>query len=123
MRLGWQDNAGDLLSGFDIFVLPSLYEGFPFAILEAMSASLPCVVSDVDGNSESVIHESTGLVLPVNDSAAWIAGLKRLIANPQLRQSLGSAARNRFDQEYDLSVMAKRTLEVYESLLADENPR
>lgn len=111
--LGWQDNAKQMICGFDLFVLPSLFEGFPFAILEAMSAGLPCVVSDVDGNGESVLHEQTGLVLPLNDTKKWQSGLQRLIDQPETRQQFGNAARARFDSEYDVSVMAKRTLEVY----------
>ena len=117
--LGWQDNAKDLLCGMDVFVLPSLYEGFPFAILEAMSAGLPCVVSDVDGNSESVANEKTGFVLPVNDHQGWVGRLLQLIEQPELRQSLGRAAERRFTAEYDVSVMAKRTIEVYQTAIND----
>ena len=112
--LGWQDNAKSLLSGLDVFVLPSLYEGFPFAILEAMSASLPCVVSDVDGNGESVVHNETGFVLALNDADQWSAHLLKLANEEMLRDQMGRAGRIRFDQEYDVSVMAKRTLDVYQ---------
>lgn len=115
--LGWQKNARDLICGLDIFVLPSLYEGFPFAILEAMSANLPCVVSDVDGNGESVIHEKTGLVLPVNNHERWVSELGRLVSERALIARFGAAAKIRFEQEYTLEAMAARTMRVYRNVL------
>lgn len=113
--LGWREDAQDLLRGLDIFVLPSLFEGFPFAILEAMSAGLPCVVSDVDGNVESVLHKKTGEVVPVNDTSAWTECLNALVRDPDLRLHYGQQALERFNSEYELSVMAKRTLACYQT--------
>src|SRR5205085_3888183 len=52
---GWRADARQRLAGFDIFMLPSVYEGFPFAVLEAMATGLPCVVSEVDGTREAVV--------------------------------------------------------------------
>ena len=115
--LGWKDNAKALLPGFDVFVLPSLYEGFPFAILEAMSAGLPCVVSDVDGNGESVVDGQTGFVLPVNDFVHWTSRLQELIDQPSLRARFGGAALQRFEEEYHVSVMARRTIAVYKKVI------
>jgi len=114
--LGWQDQAKDQMCGFDVFVLPSLYEGFPFAILEAMSAGLPCVVSDVDGNGESVLHEKTGYVLPVSDTEQWVNSLQTLINTRNKRAEFGCAGFDRFQQEFDVSVMARRTMAVYEKV-------
>lgn len=115
--LGWKENARDLLCGLDVFVLPSLYEGFPFAILEAMSAGLPCVVSNVDGNSESVVHQKTGMVLPVNDVQEWIDKLYQMVTQRQFAVRIGEAAKIRFEQEYTLETMARRTLQVYKAVL------
>ncbi len=112
----WQDQAKDQMCGFDVFVLPSLYEGFPFAILEAMSAGLPCVVSDVDGNGESVLHEKTGYVLPVSDTEQWVNSLQTLINTRNKRAEFGCAGFDRFQQEFDVSVMARRTMAVYEKV-------
>ncbi len=111
--LGWQDNAKNLIPGFDIFVLPSLFEGFPFAIIEAMASGIPSVVSDVDGNGESNLHEKSGYVLPLNDTASWVEHLQELVDQPKLRDDMGKFARDRFQNEYTIDVMAKRTMDVY----------
>ena len=121
--LGWKENAKNLLCGMDVFVLPSIYEGFPFAILEAMSVGLPCVVSDVDGNGESVVDGTTGDVLPVNDVGQWTRSLERLVLQDGLRKEYGEAALARFSAEYDVSIMAKRTVAVYEKAIQQHKQR
>ena len=121
--LGWKENAKNLLCGMDVFVLPSIYEGFPFAILEAMSVGLPCVVSDVDGNGESVVDGTTGDVLPVNDVGQWTRSLERLVLQDGLRKEYGEAALARFSAEYDVSIMAKRTVAVYEEAIQQHKQR
>jgi glycosyltransferase involved in cell wall biosynthesis len=85
-----------------IFALPSRVEGMPNALLEAMSCSLPVIVSDgAPGPLELVEDGVTGLVVPVNDAAALAAALRRLAADESLRKRLGEAARERVS-EYDL---------------------
>ena len=111
--LGWQPNASELLGGIDLFLLPSLYEGLPLAILEAMSAGLPCVVSDVDGTRDAIEHGKDGFLCPVNDIAAWTQTCQSLIDSPQLSKQIGEAARKRYEAEFSVEAMAKRTVEVY----------
>lgn len=115
---GWCDDARDRMSGFDVFVLPSVYEGFPFAILEAMSAGLPCAVSDVDGTRDAIETEINGLLLTVNDEANWTGALTRLVSDVNERLRLGTAARRRYEQEFSLEAMARRTVAVYEKVIA-----
>lgn len=118
---GWRDDARDRISGFDIFVLPSVYEGFPFAVLEAMSAGLPCVVSDVDGTRDSVESYVNGVLLPVNDVPQWTECLNHLINDPAVRHRLGAAARARYELEFSLEAMAQRTVAVYERVIQAVN--
>jgi glycosyltransferase involved in cell wall biosynthesis len=77
----------------DIFVLPSLREGLPVALLEAMAAGLPVVASDLPGVREAVEHEQTGLLAPPGDATALAEAVSRLIADPELRARLSAAAR------------------------------
>src|SRR5262249_20757357 len=82
---GWQHNARASMVAFDLFVLPSRYEGFPFAILEAMAAGLPCVVSDVDGVAEAVVDGQTGYVCPPNALDVWLDRIRRFVADSDQR--------------------------------------
>ncbi|MBL4885649.1 MAG: glycosyltransferase family 4 protein [Planctomycetaceae bacterium] len=115
---GWRDDARQRMSGFDVFVLPSIYEGFPFAILEAMSASLPCVVSLVDGTKDAISTGETGYLLPVNDKDAWTETLKSLVKNPNKRQTIGKNARQSYHNQFSLQAMAERTVAVYENVIS-----
>jgi phosphatidylinositol alpha-1,6-mannosyltransferase len=79
----------------DVFAMPSTGEGFGLVFLEAMRAGLPCVALADTAPAEIVRHEETGLLVPANDVAALAAGLARLAGNPDLRQRLGAAGRER----------------------------
>ena len=67
---GHRADVGELLPAFDLFVLPSLREGLPFAVLEAMSAGLPVVATRVGGVPEAVAEGVTGLLVPADDPDA-----------------------------------------------------
>ena len=58
--LGHRDDVPELLAACDLFVLPSLYEGLPLSVLEAMAAAKPVVATAIDGTTEAVVHEVTG---------------------------------------------------------------
>lgn len=115
---GWRSDARGRLAAFDAFVLPSYFEGFPLAILEAMAASRACVVSDVDGNSEAVIDGETGFVCAVDDLAAWRSRILELRASAELRARMGEAGRKRFTRLYGVRAMADATGRMYDELLS-----
>ena len=116
---GWQQDARRLMSGFDLFLLPSLYEGFPFSILEAMSAGLTCVVSDVDGTRDAIDSGNTGYLCPVNNLEAWVSTIQKLVEDQSARHEIGQAARAKFVTEFSLQAMATRTTAVYASVIED----
>ncbi|MCA9316040.1 MAG: glycosyltransferase family 4 protein [Planctomycetes bacterium] len=97
-RVKWVESASraELLSVFDshqIFVFPSLFEGFGKAFLEAMSRGLCVVASDAGGMRDVITHGHDGLLCPPGDADAFTAAILRLLAEPALREALSTAAR------------------------------
>jgi glycosyltransferase involved in cell wall biosynthesis len=118
---GWRSDARQRLAGFDVFLLPSEFEGFPFAILEAMAAALPCVVSEVDGNGEAVVDGETGFLCKARDLAQWLARLGLLLGDSEMRQRMGLQGLDRMRKHFSLEAMARGTAEVYASVLGRKN--
>ena len=115
--LGWRDDVSALLSGLDICVLPSLWEGLPLAILEAMASGVPVVASQIPGNRELVSDSIDGYLFDTNDPAALAERIRRLIDNPARAQQMGAAGRAKVVAQYDLEVRAARIQELYLKLL------
>jgi glycosyltransferase involved in cell wall biosynthesis len=90
---GWVSNARARLEWFDVFALPSRYEGLPHAILEAMLAKRPVVASDVGSVREIVIDGVTGILVPPDDGKALSEAIARLLENSELARRLGEAGR------------------------------
>ena len=90
--LGQRRDIPDILSAADVFVLPSLYEGNPLSIMEAMSAAKTVIASAVGGVPELIDNEESGLLFPANDFEALIKAMQKVRSNTNLRQSLGANA-------------------------------
>ncbi len=84
-----------LLPAADAFVLPSQFEGMPFAALEAMAAGLPGVLSDIGPHREIATDRLEALLIPVGDSDALANAIERLLADPSASAAMGAAARRR----------------------------
>ena len=98
------------------FVLPSLAEGLPMALLEAMAAGLPAVVTAV-GAMPEVVHDGTeGYVVPPEDSHALASAMDRLATDPEARRKMGEAACRTCEQSYGLERMVESLLAVYRQL-------
>ena len=90
---GWTRPIWPALQSSDLFVLPSRYEGFPTALLEAMAAGLPCVAFDCShGPAVMIRHEVDGLLVPSGEITALAAALQRCMSDAALRATLGSRA-------------------------------
>ncbi|MGJ7914628.1 glycosyltransferase family 4 protein [Massilia sp. LXY-6] len=114
--LGWRSDIPVLLSSIDIFVLPSLWEGMPLAILEAMASNLPVVVSDIPGNHDLVDHNNTGLLFEADNAEDLSIQLLKLIEDIGLRQRLAVAARMKVSNAYSLSQRMAKITELYDSV-------
>lgn len=114
--LGERDDVVQWLSAFDVFALPSLWEGLPNALLEAMAFGLPVVASNVDGVAEAVEDGKSGLLVPARNPAALAAALLRLASDPPLRARLGEAARKLIAERFTLPRMISEYEGAYEAL-------
>lgn len=105
--LGWRNDVDKILGALDIFVLPSLWEGMPLAVLEAMSMSLPVVVSRIPGNTDLVDDGIEGYVFKSNDENELVEKLTLLINNFELREKMGKIGREKVLKKYTLTKRVK----------------
>jgi glycosyltransferase involved in cell wall biosynthesis len=100
-----------------IAVLPSRREGLPKSLLEAAACGRPLVATDVPGCREIVLHEKTGLLVPVDDPQALAAAILRLVRSSQQRIRFGVAARRLVDERFAADLIGKATVALYQRLL------
>jgi glycosyltransferase involved in cell wall biosynthesis len=115
---GIRRDIPDVLQAMDVFALPSLREGLPKAILEAMAAGLPVVATAVGGIPEVVEYDVTGFLVPPRDIDALTLNICRLLENSALRVAMGQRGRARVQQHFTARRAADQTQELYLSLLA-----
>ncbi len=115
--LGHRDDVQDLLALSDIFVLPSLSEGTPLALLEAMAAGLPPVASRVGGVGEVIEDGKTGLLVPPGDSQALAESIITLLQDDHQAKVMGEHARDLVAHRFSLDAMVQAYQEIYAILL------
>jgi len=113
---GIRNDIAEILKVIDILVVPSLYEGLPTIILEAMAAGIPVVATDVGGNSELLINGETGFIVPSKDSSALADSIEKLLKSDALAKRMGSMGRRRAIVYFSLDKMVRETEELYEGL-------
>lgn len=118
---GLRCDVPDLMHSFDVFALPSLWEGLPRVLPQAMAAGLPIVATAVDGNAEAVTDGTNGLLTPPGDPGAMAIALLRLLENPTLASRMGQAGQNRVE-EFSARKMVSDIVDLYEALLAERVP-
>lgn len=112
--LGHRDDANEIYPLLDVFVLSSLWEGHPYALLEAMSAGLPVVASRIPGIEEVVRHGETGFLADIEDPhdiAGWVA---KLLSDRELRCSMGRTGRELVKERYSIERFIDRLGSLYE---------
>ena len=115
--LGMQRDPRPVYAALDMFALPSLEEGAPNALLEAMACGRAVVAARVGGVPEIVEHERSGLLVEPGSPAALAAALERLAVDPVLRRQLGHAAARRVREQFDISQMVAKHAALYRDLL------
>jgi glycosyltransferase involved in cell wall biosynthesis len=114
--LGHRDDVPNLLAAADLLVLPSLYEGLPNVVLEAMRFRKPVVATSAPGTTELVIEGETGRLVPVQDAPALAEAIRNVLDDPDLARRLGEAGRARVDSHFRAETMITRFAELYEQL-------
>jgi glycosyltransferase involved in cell wall biosynthesis len=114
---GHRDDARALLPCMDLFVLASFSEGTSVALLEAMSAGVPAVVTAVGGNPEIVIDQQTGWVISSGDVHALVEVFRSAIADEKLRSNLANEARLRFELNFTMQKMIVRYRSIYQEMM------
>ena len=115
--LGYRDDVPAILKAADIFVMPSLWEGFGLAALEAMAAGLPVIASRTSGLAELVLPGQTGLLVPSRDIPALAAAIVRLVQDAPLRERLGVAGQTRARHSFSLASMVTGYAHLYRRIL------
>jgi glycosyltransferase involved in cell wall biosynthesis len=115
--LGHREDIADLLANCDLFVLPSLFEGLPLSILEAMAACKPVIATALDGNNEIIINGQTGLLVPPADPAALAGAIRTVLSDPVLARRLAAGGKARVQQEFSVERMVESVMQVYEELV------
>jgi glycosyltransferase involved in cell wall biosynthesis len=115
--LGFRTDVPDLLAASDFFVLPSLTEGLPLCILEAMASRLPVIATPVGGIPELISDGEHGYLIPVNDIDALAGAIATLAGDASLRQRLGDAGHAKVAEQFSFAEMVRRYDALYRSLL------
>jgi glycosyltransferase involved in cell wall biosynthesis len=114
---GSRSDVAEILRSLDLYVMPSLWEGLSLAMLEAMAAGLPVIISDVGGAAEVLGDGEFGVRVPPGDIAALARAVMALVQDEAERRRLGVAAQRRVREHYDLRERVARLQAVYETLL------
>jgi glycosyltransferase involved in cell wall biosynthesis len=111
------DEVAWWIAAGDVFVLPSLSEGLPTVVCEAMACARPVVATAVDGTPEIVEEGETGFLVPPRDPAALAAALGRVLDDPALAARLGARALERALADYTWAANAERMTALYAALV------
>jgi len=114
--LGFRRDIKELISICDIFVLPSYREGVPRTLLEASAMGKAIVTTDAVGCREVVEDNKNGFLVPIKDYKELAKKIKILIDNPNLREQFGKYGRIKTKKEFDIKVVVRKYMELYEEL-------
>lgn len=121
--LGFRDDMPQLLACADVAVLPSLAEGFPLAVLEAMTAMTPLVATAIGGTDEAIVDGVTGTLVPPRDAVTLATAVEQVLAQPAEARRRAEAAAAAVATEFSADRMVARVESVYEQLLATRERR
>ncbi|MFQ5822508.1 MAG: glycosyltransferase [bacterium] len=120
--LGVRKDVVELLNTFDVFVLPSLYEGLPNVVLEAMACGKPIVATSVDGTPEAVIHGETGYLVEPQNPTGLSEAVINLLNQPDQIILFGENSRRRAENYFSLNRQIKQFKNLFNNItLANSN--
>ena len=118
--LGSRNDIATILSCIDIFLLPSLNEGFGMALIEAMAEKKPVIATNVGGIPEVVIDGETGILVPPKDPEAFSSAIIKLYKNPELSRRMGLAGYNRAKRLFDITTTVHNLERLYSNLVKEK---
>ena len=110
--VGFRSDVFELLKASDIFLFPSYQEGLPVALMEAMAAGLPVVVSNIRGNTDLITADKGGFLYHPNDVKGLAEGIKTLMDDPDLRREMGSYNKEHI-KKYDIKIIKEELSRIY----------
>ena len=120
MLMGWQKEIALILSGMDLFVLTSLWEGLPIVVLEAMAARVALVATNTGGIREVITNGQAGYLVAPGDILAMHSRVKELLSSPPKRSEFADQAKSIIEsEEFSLKSVFKNTADLYSSLLVE----
>ena len=114
----FRTDVADVLYSSDIYCLPSLWEGFPIGLLEAMAMGKPVIATKVDGSGEIIQHTKNGILIDVRNVDALADAMLTLINNKNLRTVLANEARKTIVENFDVCKMTRKIEDVYANVLS-----
>jgi len=114
---GARNDGPRLLSAMNVFALPSLSEGMPITVLEAMAARLPVVATNVGALPELIEESATGFLVEPQQDEAMAERLIRFYANRELAKAFGVSARGKVERDFSLDLTLRRYADLYVSVL------
>ena len=117
---GRRRDIPEILASINIFVMPSIAEGLPNALLEAMAMGKPIVTTEVGGIPEIVKNGFNGLLVPPRDTVSLSKAIKELISNDQLATKMGQAARDLVRDNLSIKAIAQKWQSIYLSILKEK---
>jgi glycosyltransferase involved in cell wall biosynthesis len=116
---GHRDDARQLIPCMDLFVLSSFSEGTSMALLEAMAAGVPTLVTDVGGNPEIIVKNQTGWLVPSDSVEDLTAAITDAVNNPSKRQKFAQAGKRRFEERFTFDIMIDNYRKIYNEMIED----
>ena len=110
---GFRSDAAAFIAHADLVLLPSLHEGLPYTMLEAIAAGTPLAASAIGGLAETLENQRTALLFPVGDVPAITAAIKFVASDPGGARALAECAKNELLPRFDAATMAREYLEIY----------
>jgi glycosyltransferase involved in cell wall biosynthesis len=120
--MGFRNDRIALMRGFDVFVLPSMHEGIPRCLMEAMAAGVPAIASDIPGCRELILDRKTGFLFPAGQAVELTRQLHEVLVDPELRERLGRSGQTHIRTHFSAQVMARQYTTLYEVLMRRASP-
>jgi glycosyltransferase involved in cell wall biosynthesis len=110
---GFRQDIPNVLHTIDIYALPSLWEGLPIGLLEAMTMAKPIVATGVDGSKEAINDGENGILVPCRDPKKLAEAILKMHHDPQIRSNYGKKSREIILEKYDVKRMCRETEQIY----------